>query len=125
MLFCVGLGSGLIDVATQAGCDAFVIAFSICVPYKHDPAVHFCQLGVGDNPCRMFGWHAKCKREPRVNLTVASHLKFVAIANGQEPIDCWCFNAVCAARVGELLKHFNLDDNKNFERCGFGELVGT
>ena len=51
----------LIDVAMQAGPDAFVIAFLICVPCKHDPAVHFCQLRVGDNQCQMFGRRAKCK----------------------------------------------------------------
>ena len=64
----------------------------------------------------MFGRRAKCKREPGVDLTVASHLEFVVIAYGQEPIDCQGFNAVCAASVNALLKHFNLDDDKDFLR---------
>ena len=38
------------------------------------------------------------------------------IAYGQEPTDCWCFDAVCAATVNALLRHFDLDDDKNFMR---------
>ena len=61
MPFCIGLGGSLVDVAMQAGSDAFVIVSSIHVPRQHDPAVHFCQLGIRDNPCQMFGRCAKRK----------------------------------------------------------------
>ena len=116
MLFCVGPGGSLVDIATQAGRDAFVIAFLIRVPCRHNPAVHFCQLQVRNNPCWMFRRHAKCKWKPRVDLTVASHLEFVMVAYGQEPTDCWGFDTVCAARVDALLRHFDLNDNKDFMR---------
>ena len=59
--FCVGLGNSLVDIATQAGLNTFLIVSSICVPRGHDPAVHLCQLGVGDNLCQMFGRRAKHK----------------------------------------------------------------
>ena len=61
VLLCVGPSSSLINVAMQAGSDTFVIASLIRVPCKNDPAVHFCQLKVGDDLCQMFGWRAKCK----------------------------------------------------------------
>ena len=48
--FCVGSSGSLIDVAMQVGPNVFVIAFLIRVPCRHDPAVHFCQLEVKDNP---------------------------------------------------------------------------
>ena len=86
--FCVGPSGSLIDVATQAGPNAFIIASSILVPCGHDPAVHFCQLRVGDNPGWMFRRHAKCEQKLRVNLTIASHLEFVTVAYEQEPTDC-------------------------------------
>ena len=38
------------------------------------------------------------------------------VAYGQEPTDCWGFNAVCVARVDALLRHFDLDDDNNFMR---------
>ena len=61
LLFCVSPDGSLVDIAMQAGSNAFVIAFSIYVPRGHDPAVHLCQLGVGNNPCWMFGRCAKRK----------------------------------------------------------------
>ena len=73
--FCVGLSNSIIDVAMQAGANAFVIVSLICVPCGHDPTVHFCQLGVGDNPCWMFGRCAKREWESGMDLTVASHLE--------------------------------------------------
>ena len=123
--FCISPGGSLIDVAMQAGPNAFVIAFLIRVPCGHDLAMHFCQLGVEDNPCWMFGRRTKLKWEPGIDLIVASHLKFVVVAYGQEPTACWDFDAVCVARVNVLLKHFNLDDDKDFWRCGSTELLGT
>ena len=59
--FCVSPGDSLINVATQAGPNTFVIASLIREPCKHDLAVHFCQLRAGNNPCQMFGRRAKCK----------------------------------------------------------------
>ena len=47
--FCVGPGSSLINFATQA-LTLHKVASSICIPCKHDSAVHFCQLGVEDDP---------------------------------------------------------------------------
>ena len=60
-----------------------------------------------------------------MDLIVVSHLEFVVVVYWQEPTDCWIFNAVCAARVNALLRHFNLDDNKDFGKCGSAKLVGT
>ena len=76
--------------------------------------MHFCQLGVGDNPCWMFGQRAKCNKEPRVDSTVASHLEFVMVAYKQKPTDCQGFDAVCNARVSALLRYYSFNDNKNF-----------
>ena len=123
--FCVGSGDSLIDVTMQAGPDAFIIASSICVLCRPDPAVHFCQLRVGDNLCQMFGRRVKCKWEPRVNLIIVSHLEFVVIAYEQEPTNCWGFNAICAVKVNTLLRHSNLDDNKDCGRCSSVELIGA
>ena len=89
VLFCMDPGGSLIDVATQAGPNIFVIVSLICVPCKHDPAVHFCQLEVGNDLCWMFGRRAKRKWEPGVDLTIASHLEFVVVVCEQEPADCW------------------------------------
>ena len=114
MPFCVGPGGTLIDVAMLAGPEAFIIAFLICVPCRHDPAVHFCQLRVGYNPCQMFRWRAKCKQELGVNLTVASHQELVVITYEQGLVHCWGFDTVCAARVDAFLRHFDWDGNKDF-----------
>ena len=123
--FCVGSGGSLINIAMQTGSNAFVIASSIGVPCRHDSAVHLCQLGIGDYLCWRIRRRAKHKWEPGVDLTVASPLEFVVVVYGQEPTDCWGFDAVCAARVDALMRHFNLDDKKDFGRCGSAELVGT
>ena len=73
----------------------------------------------------MFRRRIKHKWELRVDLTVASYLEFVVVAYRQEPIDCWGFDTVYAARVNALLKYFDLDDDKDFERYDSAELVGT
>ena len=44
VLFYVNPDSSFIEIATQAGPDAFIIAFSICVPCKHDFAVRLFSL---------------------------------------------------------------------------------
>ena len=64
----------------------------------------------------MFGRRARCKWESGVDSTVASHLELAVVAYEQEPTNCWDFDAVCAARVNALLKHFDLDDDNNFMR---------
>ena len=40
--FCISPGGSLVNVATQAGPNAFVIVSSIRVPRGHDPAVPLC-----------------------------------------------------------------------------------
>ena len=64
----------------------------------------------------MLGRCAKCKWELGMNSTVTSHLELVVVVYGQEPIDWGGFDAVCTARVNALLRHYDLDDNKDFMR---------
>ena len=42
VLFCISPGGSLVDVAMQAGPDAFVIISLILVPCRHDLAMHLC-----------------------------------------------------------------------------------
>ena len=69
------------------GLNVFVIVSSIRVLCGPDPAVHLCQLGVGDNSCQMFKRRVKRKWEPGVNLTIASHLEFIMVAYEQKTTD--------------------------------------
>ena len=73
----------------HTGADPFIIFPEVCVHCGHDPAVHHCQLRVRNDPRQMFGQCVKHKQKPGVNLTVASHLKFVVVTCGQELANCW------------------------------------
>ena len=67
--------------------------------------MHFCQLEVRDDPCRMLGRCVKRKWEPKVDFTVASYLEFVMVACRQEPADCWDGGSIGSLGVLALKSH--------------------
>ena len=91
------------DVAMHTRADPFVITSAVHVACRHDPTIHFCQLGIGADPRQMFRWGAKQK--PWVDLSVAGDLKLVVVVQWQEPVNCWDGRFIGRLRVFAFRGH--------------------